>query len=140
MQFYRIPKVEKERLIWLARINGSDLRPEHVTDNTRLCSEHFHEGKKTKAQPLPVKFRHGEYALSRKLPATKGPVCSSTTSKPLRRPVCVKRAMDSDELETCKQPAKKTWRVDAFVSKKKRDAPPVRPRASLGQLKSSLQG
>ena len=60
VQFYRIPKVEKERLIWLARINGSDLRQEHVTDNTRLCSEHFYEGKKTKAQPLPVKFRHSE--------------------------------------------------------------------------------
>ena len=39
-----------------------------VSNNTVLCSRHFYNGKRTAAQPHPVKFEHKTYPLCRKVP------------------------------------------------------------------------
>ena len=66
IRFYRIPRDKSVRLTWLARINRADLRLKDVTENTRLCSAHFHNGAKTNEQPLPVKFKHKTYPVCRR--------------------------------------------------------------------------
>lgn len=60
--------------MWVSRVNRADLLLKDITNNTVLCSLHFHQGKKTLDQPHPVRFAHRSYPLCRhksfRLPAT----------------------------------------------------------------------
>ena len=70
LKFHRIPADPDLRREWIARINRADLRVEDVSNSTRLCSEHFYEGCKTKEHPLPIYFAHKTYPVAEKRPST----------------------------------------------------------------------
>ena len=113
--FYRIPGEETVRLTWLDRINRADLRAEHLTDNTRLCSAHFYLGKKSKEQPHPVYFAHRNYPLCRQPPVrtatSRERARSSRPANAVKRPSSAVPAGDH-ELEDAgnriEQPAKRS--------------------------------
>lgn len=69
ISFHKFPSDESALRLWVSRVNRKDLPLEKVTKNTVLCSEHFHERRKTQDQPHPVTFAHGNYPLCRKLAA-----------------------------------------------------------------------
>ena len=111
LQFYTIPKDTKVRSVWLARINRSDLREQDVTSNTCLCSAHFHLGRKTKEQALPVKFSHATFPLSRKPPCRKETGIRPETST--RVDHAVKRRHPESEVGSCDtEPTPKRARIN----------------------------
>ena len=55
-------------MLWVSRVSRKDLPCDKVSKNTVLCSRHFYNGKRTAAQPHPVKFGHKTYPLCRKVP------------------------------------------------------------------------
>ena len=110
VKFYRIPKDEDSRRIWLARINRADLRPAHVTDHTRLCSQHFVPGGRSPSQPYPIKFAHASYPLCRRQPAERKPAPPSRPSEAVScSSAAVKRPAPSSGLgDQADSPKKRT--------------------------------
>ena len=68
LSFHKFPKDIEDKMLWVSRVSRKDLPCGKVSKNTMLCSRHFYNGKRTAAQPHPVKFEHKTYPLCRKVP------------------------------------------------------------------------
>ena len=104
IRFFGFPKKADIRQEWVRRISRENLRPSDVTKNTKLCSEHFPDGKPTAAQPYPCYFSHRNYSRHnprspRRKTATvvKKPAAVAATESPVNAQQGMAETEDSNE-------------------------------------------